>query len=81
MIETLLFQPAFWVALLSYGASFVLYLIVLSKLELSKAYPISSIAGIILIVAISIITFHEPLTFSKVLGIGLGIIGILLLFK
>ncbi|OGY79332.1 MAG: hypothetical protein A3B74_00605 [Candidatus Kerfeldbacteria bacterium RIFCSPHIGHO2_02_FULL_42_14] len=81
LIKTLLLQPAFWIALVSYGISFGLYLVVLSKLELSKAYPISSTAGIVLIVVISIFTFHEPLTFPKILGVGLGLLGILLLFK
>jgi len=65
----------------SYGFSFFLYSVVLSKIELSKAYPVSSVAGIIVITILSIIFFNEQYSISKISGIILCVIGILLIFR
>jgi len=57
-----------------------LWLIVLSKEEVSKAYPMLAI-GYIIIVIISKIFLHESLTILKVIGIILISLGVFFLFK
>ena len=64
-----------------YGISFFLYSVVLSRIELSKAYPVSSVAGIIVITVLSILIFHEQYSVSKITGIVLCLAGIILIFK
>ncbi|HNR86828.1 MAG TPA: SMR family transporter [Spirochaetota bacterium] len=68
-----------WGGLAFYGLGFVLYSIVLSKIELSKAYPVASVASIVLITVISIVFLTETLNFQKVVGITFALIGIMIL--
>lgn len=70
-----------WVALISYGIGFMLYALVLSRLDLSRAYPIASILAIILTVSISIVFMHEDASLRKIAGIGICLIGILVVFE
>lgn len=74
-------SPYFWLAIGFYGLSFLLYSFVLTKFEVSRAYPISSIAAILMLTLLSAIFFQESLTFYKAAGIVLAAFGIILLFK
>jgi|GEM_PF-1241985 len=74
-------RPFFILSLFLYGTSFVIYSITLSKLELSKAYPVSSAGAIILIFILSIIFFSESMNWGKILGIVFCIVGIFLIFR
>jgi multidrug transporter EmrE-like cation transporter len=47
----------------------------LSKLELSRAYPFTAVSFIMVLV-LSGILFGEPITFAKILGVGLVIAGL-----
>ena len=60
--------------------SFVFYLFVLSKLQLSLAYPVMVSAGIVLVAIGSWAFFQEQISQWQVLGIFLIIFGIFLLF-
>jgi len=60
--------------------SFVFYLFVLSKLQLSLAYPVMVSAGIVLVAIGSWVFFQEQISQWQVLGIFLIIFGIFLLF-
>lgn len=80
-IKLLLPTPEFWGALFFYGISFVLYTLVLSKIEVSRAYPISSIGAIILILIFSSLFMNEAVTAAKLAGILLCFAGILLIFR
>lgn len=51
-----------------------------NKIELSKAYPITTI-GLVLVFAFSIVFFREALTVYKVLGMFLIISGVLFISK
>lgn len=77
----MLWQPFFWLALLTYGASFIAYSIVLSKLELSRVYPIASLSLIVMVLIISALFLGESLTTLKVVGAALSVISIFLLLK
>ena len=71
----------FWCGLAAYGVSFLLYSIVLSRLELGRAYPISSVTAILLITLASIFFLKENLTAPKVIGVCLCCAGIVLIFR
>jgi multidrug transporter EmrE-like cation transporter len=74
-------RPFFWVSLALYGAGFLFYTVALSKLELSKAYPVSSAAAIVLIVLTSLLFFKESLDPLKIAGLALLISGIFLVLR
>lgn len=80
-ISIFLFNPYFWAAVISYGFGFIVYSIVLSKMELNKAYPISSVSIIILILIFSILFLNETITLNKVAGILLCVAGIIVIFR
>ncbi|MDN4620694.1 EamA family transporter [Paenibacillus sp. PsM32] len=79
-IVGILLSPYIWLGLILYGLSFLLYLGVLSKTELSKAAPITQSLTILLIVLFSVLFLGEPLSIGKVLGIILIFIGVFLIF-
>lgn len=60
-----------------YGISSILWLVAISKLPLSQAYPAIS-AGYILVVIASYFFFNEPMTLYKLLGITLICTGVFL---
>ena len=74
-------HPCFWLALVFYGLSFATYSVVLSKLELSRAYPVASVAAIAAVFLISVIFWHETATVAKIIGLALCLVGIFLIFK
>lgn len=80
-LKTMASNPYFLFAIIFYAISFITYSIVLSKLELSKAYPVASALAIVAVSAISIIFFHEVTNLTKITGLVLCIIGIFLIFK
>lgn len=60
-------------------ASAIAWMVALSRLELSVAYPIAIALNFILVVAGGIIVFNEPFTMSRGLGLLLVLIGLLFL--
>jgi len=74
-------KPFFWLSVALYGVGFLFYTIALSKLELSKAYPVSSAAAIVMIVVISLFFFKEILDPMKVVGLALLLSGIFLVLR
>ncbi|KKS14409.1 MAG: hypothetical protein UU67_C0001G0005 [Candidatus Daviesbacteria bacterium GW2011_GWB1_41_5] len=80
-IKLLLFNPLFWGAILSYGAGFVIYAVVLSKINLGVAYPVASVLAIVAIYLFSLFYFNESLTTIGVAGVILCITGVALLLK
>ncbi|MDE7430903.1 MAG: EamA family transporter [Lachnospiraceae bacterium] len=71
----LITDPWFLSGVLAYALSFVIWLYVLSRIELSRAYPMVSI-GYILTTAMACIWLGETLCWSKILGIALIISGV-----
>jgi len=66
-----------WVmtGIVCFVTSMILWIKVLSKMELSKAYPSVSISYIIVFV-FSVILFNESVSFAKILGMVLVSIGV-----
>lgn len=75
VVYKVLFNPNIIFGLFLFGLSFALWLIVLSRMEVSLAYPLLSI-GYIVTPFVSYFVFNEALSFSRVLGIFIIIIGV-----
>lgn len=59
--------PEFWMALLLFGASSLIWVKVLSRSELTRAYPLGSLSYV-LVYLLSAILLNEALTVQKVVG-------------
>ena len=57
-----------WSGLFSYGFSLLLWFYVLSKMELSRAYPLVSL-GYVFTMILGYFLLNESITFPKVVGI------------
>ncbi|MBE3577838.1 MAG: EamA family transporter [Limnochordales bacterium] len=77
-IISMLTQPFVAAGLLLYAVSAVLWLVVLSRVELSTAYPMLSL-GYVLVVLLSWLFFRESLSLIKVLGVLLICAGVALI--
>ncbi len=75
IIQTLL-SPLVLVGLFFYGMSAIIWLFVLQKFSLSVAYPSLSLSYIAVIV-IGAFVFNEPLTWGKVFGSLLILLGVI----
>lgn len=73
-------SPVLLVGLVLFGMSFLLWIKVLTKAELSQAYPIVSLSYVIVGIG-SAIFFNEPITMQKIMGIGAIVIGVFILNK
>lgn len=76
--QILVTNPWVTIGMLLYGGSFALWLAVLSKVELSKAYPMVSL-GYLLTFALGVVLFHEQVSVLKCCGLALVMTGVALL--
>ena len=70
----------FWVGLICYGISLVVWILALSRVEVSIAYPMLSI-GYVLNAVAAWHLFGESLTAGKLAGIGIIIVGVYVLAR
>lgn len=63
-----------------YGVSVLIWMIVLSRVPVSVAYPVSSL-GFIVTTVFAYFLFNEMITFNKVMGIGFICLGVYLIFS
>lgn len=68
------------IGLILFGTSFLLWVKVLTKNDLSYVYPMVSISYIIIIVA-SRFLFNEPFTTNKIIGILAIVFGVIIINK
>lgn len=78
---TAMISPFFIAAAFFYGMSLLAYTMVLSKLEISKAYPISVVSAVVLVMLISFVFFQESVSTLRIIGIFLAILGVILIFQ
>lgn len=64
-----------------FGVAFLLWLFVLSKMQLNIVYPVTVGLNLCLITIISWFLFKEYLSFYQILGIGSIMLGVFLLLK
>lgn len=67
-------------ALFCYAISVVVWVLALSRVQVSIAYPMLSL-GYVAVAFITWWLFNEPLTASKLGGIGVIILGVIILFR
>ncbi|QXE20576.1 SMR family transporter [Clostridium sp. 001] len=66
--------------IISYGLSFLLWIKVLSKVELSYAYPMVSL-GYIITMVFSYFMFKENISFIRILGVAFIMLGVILVSR
>ena len=69
-----------WLGLICYAISVVVWILALSRVDVSIAYPMLSIGYIVNAVAASQL-FDEPLGLGKVVGIGIIMLGVYVLAR
>lgn len=79
-IWVILKSPVIVIGLILFGLSFMLWVKVLTKSELSQAYPMVSLSYVIIGV-LSPILFNEQLTANKVIGMVTIVAGVFILNK
>ena len=72
---SLIFNPWIMSGILAGFFALLCWLAAMTKFELSYAYPFMSLA-FVLVLVLSAVLFHEPLTAAKILGVLLIIAGI-----
>ena len=78
LVGRLLFNPWIITGLAAAFLASILWMLALTKLALSEAYPYTALS-FVLILLTSYFIFNEPLTMGKVMGTGLVICGIFVL--
>lgn len=68
------------IGIISYGLSFLIWIKVLSKVELSYAYPMVSL-GYVVTMIFSYFVFKENISFIRILGIVFIIFGVVLVSR
>lgn len=71
-------EPWLWLAVLSEIASFVVWMQILSRQDLSKAFPLSALSYLLVLLC-SYALFHEPLLPLQLLGSSLILCGVWLI--
>jgi multidrug transporter EmrE-like cation transporter len=71
-------SPLVWLGLMLYGASAVLWLWVLSRLDVSVAYPLVSL-GFVITLTLGVLWLGEPFSWVRVAGCTLIVAGVSLL--
>jgi multidrug transporter EmrE-like cation transporter len=71
-------SPHVLAGLAAYGISAILWLLVLSRLPLSLAYPLVSL-GFIAVVILSALILHEPVSAIRMAAVALIVCGVLIL--
>ena len=69
-----------WSGLACYGVSLLMWFYVLSHMELSRAFPLVSIAYVFTLL-MGYFFLHEPLSIYKIIGISLIIAGVIFITK
>lgn len=76
VIKGLLTNYWAWVGIALFGLAFVLYSVVLTKINLSIAYPVMTSLGLVIISVVSVLFFKEVITNWQMVGLLLIIIGV-----
>lgn len=73
------FSLVSFVGIVCYGLSFLLYILLLSKFDLSFISPVTIGIVYVLLMATAVIVFNENFTMLKTIGCAIILIGILLI--
>lgn len=75
-----MFIPNVIVGLILYALATLIWFVVLSRMSLSTAYPIQSLAYVLGII-VALVIFQEPVSLTKWIGAGVIVIGVILVSK
>ena len=73
-------EPAFWGALVAYGLSVLVWVVGLSRVPVSQAYPLLSL-GYVINAVLAWWLLGEALPAARMAGIGIIIVGVVLVAK
>lgn len=73
-------EPWLWVGLFCYGISVVVWILALSRVDVTIAYPMLSIGYVVNALAAAAL-LGEALTLQRMLGIGIIILGVFILAR
>ena len=59
-----------------YGLAFLLYAMALARLPLNVVHPVLTCGSIAIVALSSALLFHEPFPLTRVIGIGLVLVGV-----
>ncbi|MGI5076288.1 SMR family transporter [Treponema maltophilum] len=79
-IGTLLTNIWLWIAMLCYAVSVLLWMSILSKVQVSFAYPFLSV-GYIISAVIGYFFFNESLSLIRIVGLAVICIGVILISR
>lgn len=79
-LPVLIINVWLWLAFVCYGVSVILWMVVLSKVEVSLAYPLSSV-GYVITLVIGYLFMNESLDIYKIFGIAVIMFGVALVSK
>ncbi len=71
-------SPMVWLGITLYGLSTLLWLWVLSRLDVSLAYPLVSL-GFVLTMSVGVFWLNEPFSWTRVVACGFIVMGVCLL--
>lgn len=74
-LTKLLFDPWIFSGFFSAFIASFFWMATMTKFDLSYAYPFMS-GAFVLVFILSVVMFHEPVTWQKVLGLALVVVGI-----
>jgi multidrug transporter EmrE-like cation transporter len=74
------FQPLLLVGIACFVVALGGYSFALTRIDLSVGYPVMTSLGLIIVAAYATISFREPLTFTKISGFVLVLVGVALVF-
>ena len=77
-LRTALAIPTFWVAILCYIATFVVWMAVLTRMKLSRAFPLTALTYVTVPV-LALLLFGEHLPLIRVIGIAVIIAGVIMI--
>jgi multidrug transporter EmrE-like cation transporter len=78
--QRIIFSPPIWGGLVCYGISVVLWIVALTRVDVSVAYPMLSIGYVVTAVAAWWL-FGEQLSVTRLCGIGAVIVGVWLIVR
>jgi drug/metabolite transporter (DMT)-like permease len=76
----IIWSPAILAGLIMYALATGLWLYILSKLPLNRAYPIQALAYPVVLV-LSRFLFNEPVSITRWVGVGVILIGIIIVVQ
>lgn len=79
-VVSLIFSPIILLALCLYAGTTILWLYILSKVDISFAYPIQALAFPVVLILASLI-FQETIPLNRWIGVGIIFIGVFIITR